>query len=126
MMILEFLTFLLLGLVLALKYGSVMQIMRLRQRLRDAESRCLKQRDLLRQCQNERLVLEREEAGLGRQRMKLEDELRLLLGEVEDLKRDNADIVESLLRKRTPIAPELRDSPSDHEAGMAGDLGMAE
>ena len=116
-MVLEFLTFLLLGLVLALKYGSVMQIIRLRQRLRDAEARCLRQRELLRQHQYERQVLVREEAGLARQRIKLEDELQLLSGEVEDLKRGNAELVENLLRRKTPVAPELRGESEEDEAG---------
>ena len=71
-MILEIMTFLMFVLVLVLKYGAVNRIMRLNQRLRNAEHRCRKQKENLKQFRAERQVAERDEVGLARQRASLE------------------------------------------------------
>ena len=107
-MVLEFITFVLLALVLAIKYGSVMRMMKLKHRLREAESRYLRQREQLKLFQEERRVIEREEAGLSRQRQNLEGELKRLMGELEELKQENEELIQGLVQKNVRIDPELQ------------------
>ena len=106
-MVLEFLTFLLLLLVVVLKYGAVTRIVRLNQRLREAENRCRKQEESLKLFQNERRVAEREESGLLQKQMTLEEELRRVDEELEALKRVNGDVLQELIEKKVPITMEL-------------------
>jgi len=53
-MFLETVTFLMLALVLALKYGTVTRIVQLNQRLRDAEAKCKRSEDKLKAQRGER------------------------------------------------------------------------
>ena len=107
-MILEIMTFLMFVLVLVLKYGAVNRMVKLSQRLRDAETRCRKQKENLKQCRAERMVAERDEAGLARQRASLEDELRRVSEGFEKLKKENTEIVQELLKKNARLSPDLR------------------
>ena len=108
-MFLETLTFGMFALVLVLKYGAVKRIMRLNQRLRDAEHKCRKHKDNLKQFRFERLVAERDEAGLERQRTSLETELQKLNEALENLKDENAEVMQELLKKNARVSPDLRD-----------------
>ena len=120
-MFLETVTFGMFALVIALKYGAVNRIMKLNQRLRDVEFRCRKQKDNLKLHRSERLVAERDEAGLERKRAALEAELRTLSETHEKLKEENRDTIEELLRKNARLSPELREH-SDPETTDVDEL----
>lgn len=122
-MFLETITFGMFALVVALKYGAVNRIMKLNQRLRDAEYRRRKQKENLKMYRSERLVAERDEAGLERQRASLEAELRKLSEAHEKLKDENRATIEELLRKNAPVSPDLRDKGEGETTDLSLDEG---
>ena len=95
-MFLEIVTFLMLVLVVALKYGAVTRIVRLNQRLREAEARCRRAEERLRNQQNQRRLSEREEDGLIRQQISLEGERDQVTKELETLKDANLEVLQQL------------------------------
>ncbi|MDA0747725.1 MAG: hypothetical protein O2954_14485 [bacterium] len=97
-MFLEFVTFIMLLLVLVLKYGTVTRIVKLNQRLRDAEGKCRRSEDRLRLQRNERRIAEREEVGLTRQQVSLESEMERLEGDLTALKESNIEVLQQLTR----------------------------
>lgn len=107
-MFLEILTFVMFALVIALKYGAVNRMMKLNMRLRKAEYRVKKQKENLKLFRSERLVAERDEAGLERQRTSLMNELRTVTDSYDQLKSKNTQTIEELLRKNTNLSPELQ------------------
>jgi septal ring factor EnvC (AmiA/AmiB activator) len=106
-MILESITFVMFALVLVLKYGSVTRIVRLKQRLREVEGRCRKQKDNFRLYQAERIAVEREQNSLIRQRRVLQDELTRLNAELEMFKGESRGMIEELMRRNGRIDPTL-------------------
>lgn len=109
-MVLELCTFVLLAVVLAMKYGSVTRIFKLRHRLREAEARCFRNREQLKLYQLELRLIEREEAGLVRQRQNLEEELKRLTEELEELKHENGTLIQDLLKKNLRVDPNLQQN----------------
>lgn len=107
-MFLEIVTFLMLVLVVALKYGAVTRIVRLNQRLRDAETRCRRAEERLRNHQRQRSLVEREEVGLTRQQISLEGERDQVTKELEVLKETNLEVLQQLSHagKRTGVGGE--------------------
>ena len=102
-MFLETVTFLMLALVLALKYGTVTRIVQLNQRLRDAEAKCKRSEDKLKAQRGERRVAEREETTLTRQQIGLEEEMKRVEGELTSLKESNLEVLQQLSKdKRFP------------------------
>ena len=106
-MILEIFTFVMFAFVLALKYGAVTRVVRLKQRLREVDGQCRKQKENLRLYQAERMAVEREQAGLVRQRRVLQDELTRLNAELETLKEESRTVIEELMRKNARVDPSL-------------------
>lgn len=106
-MILEFITFVMFALVLGIKYGAVTRIVRLKQRLREVENNCRRQKENLRMCQNERLIAEREQTTITRQRRILQDELQRLNNELDIVKDESRQVIEELMRRNTRIDPSL-------------------
>ena len=102
-MILELITFVMLALVLALKYGAVTRIVRLKQRLREVEGACRKERDNMKLYQAERFAAEREQALLIRQRRVLQDELTRLNNELAVLKDESRGAIEELVRRNARV-----------------------
>ena len=102
-MFLELLTFVLLCLVLVLKYGTVTRIVKLNQRLREAENRCKKQNETLRVFQGERKVAERQESVLVRKQLSLEGELGRIEQELQSLKEANVEAIQELVEKKVSI-----------------------
>jgi|GEM_PF-1432033 TPP-dependent indolepyruvate ferredoxin oxidoreductase alpha subunit len=99
-MFLAILTFVMLGLVLALKYGSVTRIVHLNQRLREAEGKVKRNEERLRIQRTERGLAEREETQLVRQQLALEEEARKLEAEMNELRDANMDILQQLAKRR--------------------------
>jgi len=116
-MALELTTLFLFVMVLALKYGAVTRILRLNLKLREADNRCRRQRDLLKLYRTEYMVAKREEEGLGRQRAALVGELHRVTGALDGLKQENREIVQELLRKNARLDPDLQnhDEPASGE-----------
>ncbi|MFT5365073.1 MAG: septal ring factor EnvC (AmiA/AmiB activator) [Candidatus Latescibacterota bacterium] len=106
-MILELITFVMFALILVLKYGAVTRMVRLKQRLREAEGRCRKQKDNFRLYQAERMAVEREQNRLIRQRRLLKGELTKLNAELDMFKGENRGIIEELIRLNGRIDPTL-------------------
>ena len=102
-MILELITFVMLILVLALKYGAVTRIVRLKQRLREVDGACRKEKDNMRVYQAERFAAEREQALLVRQRRVLQDELTRLNTELELLRDESRGAIEELLSRNARV-----------------------
>ena len=96
-MFLETLTLMMLVVVIALKYGAVSRIVRLNQKLRDAESVCKRHESFLTKKRSERKAAEREETNLTRQQVGLESELKRLDEELTDLKAANSEVLKELL-----------------------------
>ena len=120
-MFLETMTFGMFALVIALKYGAVNRIMKLNQRLREAEYRRRKQKENLKLYRSERLVAERDEAGLERQRASLEAELRKLSEAHEKLKDENRATIDELLKKNASLSPDLQGSVEEGPADLPPD-----
>jgi predicted nucleic acid-binding Zn-ribbon protein len=99
-MFLETVTFLMLALVLALKYGTVTRIVQLSQRLRDAEAKCRRSEEKLKAQRGERRVAEREETALTRQEIGLEEEIKRVEGELNALKESNLEVLQHLSKDR--------------------------
>ncbi len=106
-MILELITFFMLALVLILKYGAVTRIVRLKQRLREVDGACRKEKDNLKLYQAERFAAEREQSMLVRQRRVLQDELRRLNMELEVLKEESRGAIEELVRRNARVDVKL-------------------
>jgi len=102
-MILELITFVMLFFVLALKYGAVTRIVRLKQRLREVDGACRKEKDNLKLYQAERFAAEREQNMLIRQRRVLQDELTRLNTELEVLKDEGRGAIEELVRRNARV-----------------------
>lgn len=99
----EAVTFLMLALVLALKYGTVTRIVQLNQRLREAEGKCRRGEEKLKAQRNERRAAEREETALTRQQISLETEIQRVEGELNTLKESNLEVLQHLTKdKRFP------------------------
>jgi hypothetical protein len=105
--ILELIAFAMLGTVLALKYGAVIRIVRLKQRLREAEGRCRKQKDYFRTCEAERMGAQRDQSNVVRQRRILQDEVTRITVELEKLKMEKRTIMEELIRRNARIDSDL-------------------
>lgn len=99
-MFLAILTFSMLGVVLALKYGSVQRIVRLNQRLREAEAKVKRNEERLRVQRSERSLAEREETQLVRQQMSLEEEAEKLEAEMTELRDANMGILNQLAKRK--------------------------
>lgn len=106
-MILEVLTFFMFALVLIIKYGAVTRIVKLKQRLREVDAQCRKQKEHLRLYQAERMNAEREQNGLVRQRRVLQDELARLNADLDRLKDESRNIIEELMKRNARIDPAL-------------------
>jgi len=91
-MFLEILTFVMLILILVIKYGVVSRTVALAHRLREAEGLLRRREDRLRREQNHRRLSEREEAVLTRRQIALDTELRRTAGELEALRENSAEI----------------------------------
>ncbi len=102
-MFLEILTFIMLILVLALKYGTVTRMVKLNQRLRDAEAKCKRVEERLKQFRNERRLAEREETSLTRQQISLEGEVGRMEKEIDGLKTSNEEVLQELTRTKGPM-----------------------
>ncbi len=99
-MFLETVTFLMLALVLALKYGTVTRIVQLNQRYREAEGKCKRGEEKLKVQRNERRAVEREETALTRQQINLEGEIERTEGELSTLKESNLAVLQQLAGNR--------------------------
>jgi chromosome segregation ATPase len=99
-MFLEVVTFLMLILVLVLKYGAVTRIVQLNQRLRDAEGKCRRNEERLKVQLAQRRVAEKEETGLERQQVTLENETERIEEELSGLKRSNMESLQQLAKSR--------------------------
>jgi len=99
-MLLEVVTFLMFALVLVLKYGVVSRIVRLNQRLREAEGKVRRHEAHLKRQQNERRISEREENALVRRQILLESEMRRVEDEVDALKQANEEVMQQLGKRR--------------------------
>ena len=97
---LEILTFLMLVLILALKYSTVTRIAMLNQRLREAEGRCRRYGERLRLLRTERRIAEREEAALVRQQALLEAEAEKVEAELNVLMKSNEEVLRQLKRQK--------------------------
>lgn len=106
-MILETITFIMFATVLLLKYGAVTRIVRLKQRLREVDAQCRKQKNHLRLHQAERIAAEREQTGLVRQRRVLQDELSRIHTELDILQEERRTVIEELLKRNARIDPSL-------------------
>lgn len=96
-MFLEILTLVMLVLVIALKYGTVTRIVKLNQKLRDAENLCKRHESFLERKRSERRVAEREETNLTRQQVGLEAEMKRLDETWTELKDANTEVLKELL-----------------------------
>ena len=96
-MFLELMTLFMLFLVIALKYGVVSRIVRLNQKLRDAESLSKRHSAFLERKRSERKSAEREEMNLTRQQVSLESEMNRLDEEWTELKNANTEVLKELL-----------------------------
>ena len=99
-MFLALLTFVMLGLVLALKYGSVTRTVHLNQRLREVEGKVKRNEERLRVQRSERTIAECEETQLVRQQLKLEAETQKLEEEMGELREANLDILNQLAKRQ--------------------------
>ena len=99
-MFLAIVTFVMLGLVLALKYGAVTRIVQLNQRLREAETKVRRNEERLRIQRTERSLAEREETQLIRQQLSLEEETKKLEEEMHQLRTANLDVLQQLAKRR--------------------------
>ena len=104
-MFLEVVTFLMLILVLVLKYGAVTRIVQLNQRLREAEGKCRRNEERLKVQLAERRLAEKEETGLERQQVTLENEVERTEDELSELKRSNMEILQQLAKSRGLSGP---------------------
>ena len=95
-MFLEIATFLMLVLVVALKYAVVSRIVRLNQGLREAEIRCKRAEERLRNQLDRRRLAERQEVGLARQQIALERERDELVKELAEVKDTNMEVLQQL------------------------------
>ena len=96
-MFLEIVTILMLFLVILLKYGVVARIVKLNQRLRETENISKRHEAYLERRKRERKAAEREETGLVRQQVALENEVTRLESEWRDLKEQNLEVLGELL-----------------------------
>lgn len=96
-MFLEILTFAMLALVIALKYGAVARILKLNQKLREIESICKRHAAFLDRKRRDRKVAERDETNLTRQQVGLESEMERLDSEWTELKNSNTEVLKELL-----------------------------
>ncbi len=96
-MFLEILTLATLILVIVLKYGAVARIVKLNQKLRDAENICKRHTSFLERKRNERKSAERDETHLIRQQIGLESETKRLEDEWSELKNSNTEVLKELL-----------------------------
>ena len=99
-MFLEFVTFLMLILILALKYSAVTRIARLNQRLREAEGRCRRYGERLKLQRSERRIAEREEAALIRKQAALGAEAEKMEADLMVLMKTNEEAFMQLNRKK--------------------------
>jgi hypothetical protein len=104
-MFLEVVTFLMLILVLVLKYGAVTRIVQLNQRLRESEGKCRRNEERLKVQQAERRVAEKEETNLTRKQVNLEDQNGSIEEELGDLKDSNMEVLQQLARSRGLAGP---------------------
>ena len=96
-MFLEAMTIVMLFLLIILKYGVVTRIVKLNQRLREAEAVCKRHEGYLQRRRSERVLAEREESNLTRQQISLEAEMKRLEGEWGELKEANSEVLQELL-----------------------------
>ena len=96
-MFLELMTLFMLFLVIALKYGVVSRIVKLNQKLRDAENLSKRHGSFLERKRAERKSAEREELNLTRQQVSLESEMNRLDREWQELNKANTDVLKELL-----------------------------
>ncbi len=99
-MFLEILTFLMLVLVIGLKYGAVTRIVKLRHRLRDAETRCRRNEERLKLQRSERRIAEREESNLIRQQIALEGEAKRVEEDLNNVKEANMEVLQQLSKTK--------------------------
>jgi len=96
-MFLEILTFTMLVLVIALKYGASARILKLSQELRDVESICKRRVSFLERKRSERKLAERDETNLTRQQVGLEIERKQFDDEWTELKNSNSEALKEIL-----------------------------
>ena len=96
-MFLEILTFTMLVLVIALKYGASARILKLSQELRDVESICKRRVSFLERKRSERKLAERDETNLTRQQVGLEIERKQFDDERTELKNSNSEALKEIL-----------------------------
>ena len=102
-MFLGLLTFVLLCLVLVLKYRTATRIVHLNHRLWEAENRCKKHTESLKIFQSKRKIAERQESILVRKQLSLEGELSRVEQELETLKEANMEVIQELVEKKVNI-----------------------
>ena len=115
----EVMTLVMLGLVIALKYGAVSRIVKLNQKFRDAENMSTRHESFLERKRGERKLAEREETNLTGQQVGLESEMKRLDEEWAELKKANIEAWKELLQGNTGSEDELLKSTglSDEEDG---------
>ena len=69
------------------------RIVRLNQKLRDAENICKRHESILERKRSERKLAERDETNFTRQQVGLESEMELMDEELRDLKAGNAEVL---------------------------------
>lgn len=110
-MFLEIMTLAMLFLVIALKYGVVTRMVRLNQKLRDAENLSKRHESFLQRKRAERKTAEREEMNLTRQQISLEAEMKRLDEEWNELKSANTEILKEILPGYTGNEEDLVETP---------------
>jgi chromosome segregation ATPase len=98
-------------LVIALKYGVVSRIVKLNQKLRDAENLSKRHGAFLERKKSERKTAEREEMNLTRQQVSLESEMNRLDEEWSELKNANTEVLKELLPGYSGSEEELLNPP---------------
>ena len=115
-MFLEIVTILMLFLVILLKYGVVARIVKLNQRLRDIGNISQRHEAYLERRKRERKAAEREETGLARKQVALENEVTRLESEWRDLKEQNLEVLGELLPHHGEQALKELNDEEDPEA----------
>ena len=116
-MFLELLNVFMLFFVIALKYGVATRIVKLNQKLRDAENLSKRHESFLERKRTERRSAEREETNLARQQVTLETEMKRLDDEWTELKDANTEVLKELLPGYTGSEEDLLKGKFSSEDG---------